>query len=913
MNWLQRMFAVLAAWWRALSAPRRVAYASAAVLLGAGVVASGAPIEVMVGLWIAANGAFLVRLAVWGLLHPAAVVRARDAILGWALAVAVSLTLLLHSGFAQLLAQISEVWIPNGLLFFAAVVGLLPLLFVLGLVTGMLGAALGDFLARRTPHVEALARVGVSGFWLTLLLVFVATNALVRFEAPMPARLAVAGGVPLLSLWLAPLARHLQTEQMSALLHGWMMRWLMVRLPSSRGSKLVDLRIVTFSLAGFLAAALLSWSGLLGFLEPSVLLWMTRQQNGAVHLPWLRAAAPSMPDTLVLLTWDNPAAFRAWEQSSEPAVQTELLRRLSEWGAAQIVVPVANLTTNLDAAPDPAQASLAPGLESHAQDQVVDTKLPGLPALPNTEARRRWERSVLDLPALFEAARASGRAIIALPARELAHVLDHTAWPPDSPGWRTVAAGLPVGTDRLPPFRVSLLPAVPLAWPEDAPPPVPWLVLQALSGAPKKPLELRPSARELVIGDKRLPLLAPGVLLVDFRPAWPDEDFPRLPISAVLYDHKVPVRDPQGVQTWIPAHEFFKDRIVFVESAHPRRRATPVGELTRMETLVYATATVLGDGGLRRANPLVLGCWALFWSIVVGWTSARRGLLGGIWRLAGAALAILLLTASEFLQGTWLDPVFPLFAAGGSLLLVTQLSFALERRARDQTRALLQRFVAPEVVEELLDDPDHKLGLGGRRERVVVLFADVRGFSRFAEQNSPEEVVKAVNAYLHVMTDALHHYGGLLDKYTGDGLMALFRFAHDETEPVSRAVSAALAMRDAVLALSVDRDAGGARSLQVGIALHVGEAVVGLVGNPVRQINYTALGHAVVIAARLQGLALGGEVVVSQDVKAAVETRFELEAREPVQVKGLSQPVLCYAVKREFKMPAQASGVAHFQ
>ena len=62
-----------------------------------------------------------------------------------------------------------------------------------------------------------------------------------------------------------------------------------------------------------------------------------------------------------------------------------------------------------------------------------------------------------------------------------------------------------------------------------------------------------------------------------------------------------------------------------------------------------------------------------------------------------------------------------------------------------------------------------------------------------------------------------------------------------------------------------------------------------------------------------QGQALGGEVVVSQDVKAAVETRFELEAREPVQVKGLSQPVLCYAVKREFKMPAQASGVAHFQ
>ncbi|HOY58030.1 MAG TPA: FtsW/RodA/SpoVE family cell cycle protein, partial [Verrucomicrobiota bacterium] len=166
------MFAVLAAWWRALSAPRRVAYASAAVLLGAGVVASGAPIEVMVGLWIAANGAFLVRLAVWGLLHPAAVVRARDAILGWALAVAVSLTLLLHSGFAQLLAQISEVWIPNGLLFFAAVVGLLPLLFIVGLTAGMI-VLQPDLSAAATVVLLGILLFFLAGGDLKKLLIFV--------------------------------------------------------------------------------------------------------------------------------------------------------------------------------------------------------------------------------------------------------------------------------------------------------------------------------------------------------------------------------------------------------------------------------------------------------------------------------------------------------------------------------------------------------------------------------------------------------------------------------------------------------------------------------------------------------------------------------------------------------------------
>ncbi len=241
--------------------------------------------------------------------------------------------------------------------------------------------------------------------------------------------------------------------------------------------------------------------------------------------------------------------------------------------------------------------------------------------------------------------------------------------------------------------------------------------------------------------------------------------------------------------------------------------------------------------------------------------------------------------------------MYPWAAGTTVFLLVTQLTFTLERRDKERNRFLLDRFVAPEVVDELLEQPGRDWRLGGLRERVAVLFADVRGFTQFAENHSPEEVMKTVNAYLEVMTDALHQHDGLLDKYTGDGLMAMFRIERGVN--VKQALNCALAMRDKVLALSLDRASGTGRALQVGISLHVGEAVVGLVGNPERQVNFTALGHTVVVAARLQTLAGGGEVIASKDVFAEAGDAFAMGARSPVSVKGISEPVTPFVVGRK--------------
>ena len=178
-----------------------------------------------------------------------------------------------------------------------------------------------------------------------------------------------------------------------------------------------------------------------------------------------------------------------------------------------------------------------------------------------------------------------------------------------------------------------------------------------------------------------------------------------------------------------------------------------------------------------------------------------------------------------------------------------------------------------------------------------MIFVDVRGFSHFAEKRTPEEVVATMNRYLAAMTDALNAHEGILDKYTGDGLMALF-LVDNEAKDVLRAVQATQAMAQAAYQVAQTMRAEGGDELAVGMGLHYGEAVVGLVGHPTRQVNYTALGHTVVVAARLQTLAEGGEIILSEAVyKALPSGSITSEAGEAVTVKGVTEPVPIYRLK----------------
>ena len=343
--------------------------------------------------------------------------------------------------------------------------------------------------------------------------------------------------------------------------------------------------------------------------------------------------------------------------------------------------------------------------------------------------------------------------------------------------------------------------------------------------------------------------------------------------------------------------ELLRGRVVFLDALPHTAVLTPAGSMTQSEAQAYAASTLLSQEAFTRTAPLEFAILTLLLGAFVGHTCARQEPLNAIIRLLIPLFLVVAGSIELFLfQSAWFDPVLPLLTMAATGMLATQFRFARERAEKHRASALFGRFVAPHMVQRWLAQREEELGMGGTREKICVLFADARQFTAFAEQNDATIVLDVINAYMTALTDALHAHGGILDKYTGDGLMAFFQITRSPSEDIARAVHAALAMRDAVLQLSAQQEREGKPMLSLGISLHYGEAIVGLVGNPKQQINYTAMGLAVVVAARLQTIAGGGDVVVSEEVYRETQEAFAFVVGEPVQVKGLTQPVRPYRV-----------------
>ncbi|CAN5497911.1 hypothetical protein BH23CHL2_BH23CHL2_06540 [soil metagenome] len=213
-----------------------------------------------------------------------------------------------------------------------------------------------------------------------------------------------------------------------------------------------------------------------------------------------------------------------------------------------------------------------------------------------------------------------------------------------------------------------------------------------------------------------------------------------------------------------------------------------------------------------------------------------------------------------------------------------------ERDERQRLRDLFSRYLAPSVVERLLNNPD-AVELGGTRHDVAVLFADVRGFTGFSEQTSPEEVVHVLNHYLDLAVNEIFEQLGTLDKFLGDGVMALFGAPVEVADHELAAVRAAMAM--AARLDELRKDTG--TQVGFGIGIHAGEAIVGNIGTP-QLMSYTAIGDVVNVAARLESEARSGEILISGEVYERISSYVEVEELGSIYVKGRLQPVRTYKV-----------------
>ncbi|MBI5303267.1 MAG: GAF domain-containing protein [Chloroflexi bacterium] len=205
-----------------------------------------------------------------------------------------------------------------------------------------------------------------------------------------------------------------------------------------------------------------------------------------------------------------------------------------------------------------------------------------------------------------------------------------------------------------------------------------------------------------------------------------------------------------------------------------------------------------------------------------------------------------------------------------------------EQRRLEATRDMFRRYVAPAVVDRLPNNPD-QLKLGGKRQTLTILFADIRGFTRFSEPLAPEQLVDVLNEYLSVAADAILREEGTLDKFMGDAVMAVFNAPLPQQDHALRAARAALAMQRAVTALHTRLPA--ALRLQYGIGIHTGDAVVGNVGTQ-QQMNFTAIGDAVNVAKRLQENAHGGQILLSKQTYTQIGDRARARKLAALRVKG---------------------------
>src|SRR4051794_4923586 len=234
-------------------------------------------------------------------------------------------------------------------------------------------------------------------------------------------------------------------------------------------------------------------------------------------------------------------------------------------------------------------------------------------------------------------------------------------------------------------------------------------------------------------------------------------------------------------------------------------------------------------------------------------------------------------------------------AVAAQTAIAVENARAHERLAREEVaRANYSRFLPEYVVKQMLENPE-SFKLGGVNQTITVLFADIRGFTRISEHAPPEKIVHLLNRYFSAMTDIIFAHGGTLDKYLGDGLMALFGAPTTTPQDAANAVNAAVAMQRRVIAINVELRMEGLPEIGVGIGLHTGEATVGYVGSE-RRSEYTAIGDTVNTASRLESNSKGGEILLSDATAKVAHTRYQLVPRDPISVKNREQPVPLFEV-----------------
>lgn len=306
--------------------------------------------------------------------------------------------------------------------------------------------------------------------------------------------------------------------------------------------------------------------------------------------------------------------------------------------------------------------------------------------------------------------------------------------------------------------------------------------------------------------------------------------------------------------------------------------------------------TLLADDPIRRQPAgvtllLILGL-AVGGAVIAGRFRPLRAIASSL------GLAVIYLVVSQ-LTFSWLDwwmevvpVILPLMVGAGTII---SMNYMREERVRRE----YARFFSPLVARQIAEDRSGK-AMAAKRRPITVLFSDIRDFTSISESLAPEDVVELLSEYFNTMVPIVLKHGGTLDKYVGDAIMGLFGAPLPQEDHAARAVRAALEMIAQVPVLSQKWETRSGRPLRIGVGIHSGEAVVGVMGADSRR-EYSAIGDTVNLASRLEGVTKDFKtpIVVSHFTVAALAGRFQVRELSELLVKGRQEAVRVYAVDGE--------------
>jgi len=266
---------------------------------------------------------------------------------------------------------------------------------------------------------------------------------------------------------------------------------------------------------------------------------------------------------------------------------------------------------------------------------------------------------------------------------------------------------------------------------------------------------------------------------------------------------------------------------------------------------------------------------------------------------AGLIAVVMLIFLAFFIQCSfsylriWVNAVYPLVTFLFVYLGITSFKYFTEEKEKRAIKTAFKQYLGAEFVEDLLKHPE-LLTLGGEKRNLTILFSDIRGFTALTEGMPPETMVALMNAFFSRMTDIVLKHGGLIDKYIGDSIMAIFGAPIPQSDHPIRACTAALEMVE-IISQSHSSGERGFPPLGIGVGINSGPMVLGNMGSE-KKFNYTVMGDNVNIASRIEKLnkRFGTSIIITENTYHAVKDHFICREIRSLRVRGRKQPLVIY-------------------